>query len=73
MERNHEYEMRCWQFTAEQDQLLLDSRAEQVKQLEEEVEELEEQLKDKDKKVTECEDRGGGGTHERRCQHFVVQ
>jgi len=40
MRSNHEFEMRSWQFTAEQDQTLLDSRAEQVKQLEEEVEAL---------------------------------
>lgn len=46
MERNYESELAMWKFTQEQDQLLLDSRAEQVK-------DLEERLKDKDKKVSE--------------------
>jgi hypothetical protein len=54
---NHEYELAIWKFTQDQDQLLLDSRAEQVKQLEEEVEELEEQLKDKDKKVVALQEK----------------
>lgn len=46
MERNYESELAMWKFTQEQDQLLLDSRAEQVK-------DLEEKLKDRDKKVSE--------------------